>query len=101
MKDIMKLYLDDIREAPKGWTRTYNIYDTVEWFWSHHITDISLDHDLGMDNENGYDVLLWIEEQVHVNSKFKCPNIFIHTANPSARRKMELAVNNINKYCRR
>ena len=96
----MKIYLDDARKAPMGWTRTYTVDDTLHLLYScgRLITDISLDHDLGSCTETGYDVLLWIEEQVHTNPNYKCPNILIHTSNPSARRKMELAVNSIKKF---
>jgi hypothetical protein len=59
------------------------------------VTEISLDHDLGDDSRGtGYDVLLWIEEQV-ATSGFTPPSIHIHSANFSARVKMELTVQNI------
>lgn len=58
---------------------------------------ISLDHDLGNDERGtGYDVLLWIEEQVYLN-EFKAPEIIVHSSNSSARHKMELAIENIKK----
>jgi len=59
------------------------------------VEEISLDHDLGDDSRGtGYDVLLWIEEGV-VMSGYTPPKITIHTANISARQKMEAAANNI------
>ena len=96
----MKLYLDDERHPPSGWTLTKNVKTTINFIAKGDVTDLSLDHDLGVDYENGYDVLLWIERQVFTNPGFKLPdNIKIHTANPSARKKMELALNRIlNKY---
>ncbi|HEX9805118.1 MAG TPA: cyclic-phosphate processing receiver domain-containing protein, partial [Candidatus Dojkabacteria bacterium] len=53
-------------------------------------------HDLGCSFENGYDVLLWIENEV-VHRNFAPPKISIHSANVSARVKMEQAVEQINK----
>ena len=59
---------------------------------SGQVTDISLDHDLGDDEKGtGYDVVLWIEEAVAVRG-FKAPNISVHSANSSARQKMELGI---------
>jgi len=96
----MKLYLDDERHPPIGWTLTKNVKVTINLLAGGNVTDLSLDHDLGVDYENGYDVLLWIEKQVFTNPEFKLPDtIKIHTANPSARKKMELALKRIlSKY---
>ncbi|WP_416772773.1 cyclic-phosphate processing receiver domain-containing protein [Pseudomonas sp. RHF3.3-3] len=53
------------------------------------------DHDLGNDMRGtGYDVIVWIEEAVALNG-FLAPKIFIHSANVSARLKMERGVENI------
>ncbi len=61
------------------------------------MTDLSLDHDLGDDDHGtGYDVVVWVEEQVYVND-FIPPKIKVHSANPSARVKMELGISNIEK----
>ncbi len=56
-----------------------------------------MDHDLGDDERGtGYDVVLWIEEAV-VTKGFKPPLIRVHSANSSAREKMELGIKSINK----
>jgi len=93
---VMRIYLDDERLPPDGWIRTKAVNSTINLLKSGRVSHLSLDHDLGTDKECGYDVLLWIEEQVFTNKDF-CPpaNIYIHTANPSARRKMELALDKI------
>lgn len=55
------------------------------------VSEISLDHDLGDDERGtGYHVLLWIEEMVALHNS-KPPVIHIHTANPTARNRMEAA----------
>jgi len=92
----MKVYLDDERLCPYGWSKVETATDAIFLLKHYDVYEISLDHDLGMDNETGYDVLLWIEEQVFLNC-YKPPKIYIHTANPSARIKMENAVKNIKK----
>jgi len=92
----MKIYLDDERYPPIGWIRTKNVNSTITLLKTGRVVSLSLDHDLGTNKECGYDVLLWIEEQVFTNKTYKLPNnIYIHTANPSARKKMDLALNKI------
>lgn len=91
----MRVYLDDERQAPIGWTRTTKVCETIELLRTNKVTHLSLDHDLGCE-KTGYDVLLWIEQEMGFN-KFNPPIIKIHTANSSARVKMELAVYKIQK----
>jgi len=90
----MKVYLDDLRESPIGWTLTRTVCETLDLLKTGKVTELSLDHDLGYE-KTGYDVLLWIEEEVYFNKMFKAPKIKIHSANESARRKMELAIQSI------
>lgn len=93
----MKIFLDDERVAPKGWVRVYWPNEAIELLKSKKVTEISLDHDLGNDEKGtGYDVILWIEKAV-VTWGFKPPEIKVHSANPSARYKMELGIRKINQ----
>jgi len=48
---IMKLFLDDVRHAPKGWIRTHNVESTINLLKSNRVTKLSLDHDLGIDGQ--------------------------------------------------
>jgi hypothetical protein len=53
--------------------------------------------DLGDDNRGtGYDVVKWIEEQVATNH-FVPPKMKVHSANISARQKMELGISSIER----
>ena len=91
----MKVYLDDERATPAGWTRVYWPQEAIALLAAGQVTDISLDHDLGDDEHGtGYDVVLWIEEQVIVNG-FRPPLMTVHSANSSARIKMELGIHAI------
>ncbi len=93
----MKVYLDDERETPEGWVRVYWPDEAIELLEAGGVTQISLDHDLGDDERGtGYDVLLWLEEQVVVNGMTP-PKIRVHSANSSAREKMEAAIASIAK----
>lgn len=93
----MKIYLDDERETPAGWHRVYWPEEAIELLKTGKVEEISLDHDLGDDEHGtGYDVVLWIEEAVYT-SDFKAPIIKVHSANPSAREKMESGIRSILK----
>ena len=94
----MKLYLDDERKTPVGWVRVFWPDEAIAWLKTEMVTEISLDHDLGDDDRGtGYDVILWIENEVMTNN-FIPPQINIHSANVSARIKMELGIMAINNF---
>ena len=85
----MKVYLDDERTTPEGWTRVYWPEEAIELLKTGEVTHISLDHDLGDDDHGtGYDVVLWIEEAVFTKG-FKLPHMQGHSANSSAKEKMQ------------
>jgi hypothetical protein len=91
----VRVYLDDERETPEGWERVYWPSEAIELLKTGKVTDISLDHDLGDDDRGtGYDVVLWIEEAV-ATAGFEAPNMNVHSANSSARDKMNLGIQNI------
>jgi hypothetical protein len=91
----MKIYLDDIRTEPEGWVRVKTAQETIELLKSNKVTELSLDHDLGDDkNGTGYDVILWIEQEVYQNNYIP-PIIKVHSANAPAREKMEAGIKNI------
>ena len=93
----MKVYLDDERQTPTGWVRVYWADEAIELLKTGEVTDLSLDHDLGDDERStGYDVVLWVEEAVYTKG-FIPPSIQVHSANSSARHKMELGIDNIFK----
>jgi hypothetical protein len=93
----MKVFLDDERVTPDGWVRVFWPEEVIALLKTGQVTELSLDHDLGDDEHGtGYTVLLWIEEQVAVHG-MKPPTIFVHSANSSARLKMEAAIATINR----
>ena len=94
----MKVFLDDTRSAPKGWSRTHWPEATIGLLEKHNVTHLSLDHDLGDDSRGtGYDVLTWIERKVTEDPNYCPPAMFVHSANPPARRRMEMAIASINR----
>jgi Cyclic-phosphate processing Receiver domain len=62
------------------------VTDTIELLKTGKVEELSLDHDLGTVDEagresTGYDVLLWIEEQVALHGLVP-PVLHVHSANP-------------------
>jgi hypothetical protein len=98
----MKVWLDDVREAPSGWTHVFTPEEAIELLSSGEVEEISLDHDLGLatpeSERTGYDVLLWLEEAVATGTWTQAlPVIHIHSANSVGRRRMEQAVASIER----
>ena len=92
-----KLWLDDIRHPPDSswwWAKTFE--EAVEVLTTMDIIEISLDHDLGHD-KSGYDVACWIEQQAY-NGTLRPLTWYIHSSNPSGRTRIELALNQANKF---
>ena len=97
----LKIYLDDERPTPEGYThRCYGPEEVIALLQQAEkdgdiVELISLDHDLGEfnreHNRTGYDVLTWLEEQVHTRGFIPPRTVAIHSANPSAKEKMRAA----------
>jgi len=93
----MKVYLDDERIAPQGWRQTRWPDEVIALLQTEDVTDLSLDHDLGDDERGtGYDVILWLERAVATEG-FMPPRLSVHSANSSARMKMEAGIRSIQK----
>lgn len=93
---IMKLWLDDLRQAPKGWERTYNARTTIKILDTEEVTEISLDHDLGNPEVvgTGYDVACHLERMAFEGKKL--PKICrIHSQNPVGAAQMLSCLRNI------
>lgn len=97
----MKVYLDDERATPGGWVRAYWPNEVIALLQTGTVTDLSLDHDLGDDTRGtGYTALVWLEEQVIVHGMTP-PRLYVHSANSSARLKMEAAIASIERHANR
>ena len=93
----MKVFLDDERATPEGWVRAFWPEEVIALLETGQVVELSLDHDLGDDEHGtGYTVLLWLEEQVAVLGMTPT-KIYVHSANSSARLKMEAAIRTINR----
>lgn len=76
----MRLFLDDVRCEPFGWTKVDGYHDCIRCLQENkgQIEEISLDHDLG-ELKTGYDVCLWLVEN---NFWDGIKKITFHSSNP-------------------
>ena len=98
--NCLKVYLDDERTAPEGWSSLKTPDAVIALLERGMVSHLSLDHDLGDDEGigTGYDVVLWLEEQAFNGNKFEnLETITVHSANVSARVKMEQGIERIER----
>lgn len=99
--DAVKVFLDDERTAPDGWVHVRWPDEAIALLHTGKVTEMSLYHDLGNDDRGtGYDVVLWIEEAV-ITRSFALPEMAVHSANASARLKMEAGIRSIVEHVSR
>ena len=92
--------MDDERATPPGWVRTYWPDEVITLLKTGDVVEVSLDHDLGVDlRGTSYSLLLWLEEQVVLHG-MRPPILRVHSANSSARLKMEAAIATIYRHVR-
>lgn len=117
----MKIFVDDIREAPdRSWATFRDMEIAVNFviialFKHVHIEYISLDHDMGMKSKeveymNGYQFLIKLEEFFfrryendlanNVKSTITPPKIIIHSANSVGVARMQTVITSIKRYVR-
>ncbi len=89
-----------MRPAPDGWVWCKTPHEVIELLSAGGVELVSLDHDVsvfeGERELTGYDVLLWVEEQV-ATAGFVPPEIRVHSANSSAHARMLKAVDAIER----
>jgi hypothetical protein len=93
----MKIYMDDARDTPDGWTRTYTVEQTIGILLTRTVTHLSLDNDLGEGQPEGYKVLDWLEETVHDDMHFPLPEVHIHSSNAARVEYMHRALKSIER----
>jgi hypothetical protein len=96
----MRVFLDDERSTPEGWVRVHWPDEAIALLETGQVDELSLDHDLGDDERGtGYDVVLWVEEAVALRGLLP-PKMSVHSANSSARQKMQAGVDAIQALAR-
>lgn len=93
----MRIYLDDERETPTDWVRTYTVAETIGLLETRQVEALSLDNDLGEGIPEGYKVLDWLEETIYNDNTFPLPEISIHSANATRVEYMQRALRSIER----
>lgn len=98
-QEPLRVWLDDDlvdRAAPDGWTHVTTAWECIELLDSGRVKELSLDHDLGDDDQygRGIDVVNWLgnEQEVHDRPLWPEGGITIHSANPSGRDQIARAI---------
>lgn len=97
---MLRLWLDDERPCPVWFNKhVVSAPEAIKALREANgqISLVSLDHDLGENKGNGYDVAYYIEQAAFDNllPPFECT---IHTANPVARKRMQQALENAARF---
>lgn len=108
----MKLWIDDLRPAPSGYTHIARNYEQAIALLSNYELQwelVSFDHDLADEHYNnlldpsqykektGYEIAKWVEEEAY-HRRIRKFEWRIHTSNPAGRRRIEAALRNADKY---
>lgn len=91
----MKLYIDDIREAPEGWTLVRTISEAVNFIarYFNEIKEISIDHDISFEvrvngiyrpfpSPDSFEAVAHFIGLSWRDALYTTPKITIHSANP-------------------
>lgn len=91
----MKLWIDDIRKAPDGWTHAKTPHEAIDILNTHNVIEaVSFDHDLGVDQyDNPLDSRCIVNYMI--TNGIEANNYHVHTANPVGR---EWLVGMIERY---
>lgn len=101
---MINIFLDDNRTGPihapdlnsdaKDWVICRGV-ETVKMFLSQGIVNnMSLDNDLCLDQETGYELICWMEE----NNIWPQGKISVHSSNPVGRKNMITVLEKYGKY---
>ena len=87
----MKIYLDDLREAPEGWVRVDHPNQVISYILQGKAEVIDLDYHLGDDSDyTGLTVLKWLMNEIlEGRTPQVVPEILIHTGDSEAELVME------------
>jgi hypothetical protein len=97
----VRVWLDDERPAPDGWVHVRTPEEAIELLRGGGVEELSLDHDLGLDvgprERTGYDVLLWLEEEIAAGRARPPAVLAVHSGNVGAVKRMEQAIESIRR----
>lgn len=101
-----KLWIDDLRPTPIGYTHTARTYsEAVALLAEHEFEFVSFDHDLAEEHysgdfsraKSGYDIALYVEEAAATGA-LKPFRWAVHSMNPTGRARIAAALTSANRY---
>lgn len=97
----MKLYIDDIRDAPEGYTLVREVNEAINFIdmYRYELKEVSLDHDISLEVEVGgvyrpfpspetYRAVARYIREVYKTTPERQPQIILHSSNPDGRAAM-------------
>lgn len=102
MSDEIRLYLDDVRICPEGYTLARTAEEAIEILKTGDVVFASLDHDLGylpgtlIEAPNGTAVTDWMAE----HDTWPIDGVVLHSANPIGRATMQATIDRYGPYRR-
>jgi hypothetical protein len=88
----MKVFMDDVRETPDGWFRTFTVEETIEKLKTRQVKFLSLDNDLGDGLLEGFRVLDWLDEKLYNDPTFPVPEMTVHSSNAARAQSMRQVI---------
>jgi hypothetical protein len=86
---MINIFLDDLRQCPEGFILVKNVSECKKLLIENEVNILSLDHDLGLHDETGYNIALFLVEELQSFGRNYWPNeIYLHTDNPVGRQNM-------------
>lgn len=93
IKQMQKLYLDDLRPIPQDFVGLRSYTEFVAYIEANNLPDfISFDHDLGIE-ESGYDCAKWLVNYC-LDHNLRLPEFEVHSQNPVGKVNILALLNN-------
>lgn len=80
---MINVYLDDFRPCPKGFVLARNMEECLTLLSNSKVNILSLDHDLGIGEPTGYDLVRQMVEKGYYANE-----IYLHSSSASGRMNM-------------
>jgi hypothetical protein len=95
----VRVWLDDLRPMPIGFDlHARTAEEAIEIIESGRVSEISLDHDLGSEeNGTGYEVAKFIEEGAY-HGYVAFMEVKVHSANPVGAKNIQACIDNANHF---
>ena len=102
MKNDIKIWLDDVRPMPNGFTHhCKTAQEAIDLLKTNNVIHISFDHDLGdVDELSGYTVACYIEFAAY-EKRIHPLTWEIHSANPIGRQRIQYSMQHADSFWKR